>query len=45
MFVGDLQVRALVSYYRNEIFKGEIMEEYVEREIYCSLNKEGIKEP
>lgn len=37
IFVGDLQVRALASYYSNEQFKGEIMEEYEEREKLVTL--------
>jgi hypothetical protein len=37
MFVGDLQVRALASYYKNEKFRGEIMEEYEEREKCVAL--------
>lgn len=37
MFLGDLQVRALASYFRNEIFKGELMEEYEERDKCVAL--------
>lgn len=38
IFVGDIQVRALATYYRNEQFKGEIMEEYEEREKSVALH-------
>lgn len=32
IFVGDLQIWAIASYYINEQLKGEIMEEYEEKE-------------
>lgn len=37
MFVGDLQIKALISSYRNEQLRGEIMEEYDVKEKYVAL--------
>jgi len=37
IYVGDLQVRAMASYFRNEKLRGEIMQAYTKREKSIAL--------